>query len=215
MNIQLLLNGYARAAKIRLVYMEHYKSTPAIIQEIRALPYVEQWLKCKTNGWFHVYLPDHSFFTFSEGDKASYSFIDSPIDALDITDFLKKEGVEPTQRTISQHQEEYDLYVSTAKKKKHVTPIRYDRDFSSYRSGIHPAAHIHIGAENNIRIAVRKELNALSFFLFVLRQKYPIHWEFLLESTHRKKLSKVIRDSLIDIDKEFINENDHCEHYLA
>ena len=74
--------------------------------------------------------------------------------------------------------EEYEQYVSEAKLKNIVTPIRYDYDYGAYQKDPHhPVSHLHIGLEENVRIPISKILTPQAFLLIVIRNMYYDHWK--------------------------------------
>ncbi len=98
--------------------------------------------------------------------------------------------------------------------RKNFTPIRYDLDNNSYKTGVHPAAHIHIGLDNHIRIGLERELTPLAFLLFVIRQMYPRNWENLLESSISKTLPKKLHVELPKIGNQFFGIHEKSDFYF-
>lgn len=165
---------------------------PRIVGDLRVLPYVERWKKALSSDWYHIRMADHSVFIFSEGSRPSYSYLQSPVQVVTFSSYLESIGERDTPRVRAQHREDYMRVFDTAPLREHVTPIRFDYDAASYREGVHPAAHIHIGLENEIRIATNK-MSAASFVMFVMRQIYPQCWERLLAREKRDRLVRPIR----------------------
>ena len=83
--------------------------------------------------------------------------------------------------------EEYEQYVSEARLKNIVTPIRYDYDYDAYaKDSHHPASHLHIGLEENVRIPISKIITPQVFLLLVIRNIYFDHWKHAqLDDTFR------------------------------
>jgi hypothetical protein len=98
--------------------------------------------------------------------------------------------------------------------KSAFTPLRYDYEPENYIEGRHPAAHVHFGFNNNIRVCTVKQLRPLSFCLFVLRQNYPGKWLEFLSHADTTTLVKQVRDALDDIGPDFLQERDHWELQL-
>lgn len=190
--------------------------TPEIIGELRVLPYLEQWKRALQEGWYHVKLEDHSLFIFSNVENApSYSFLHSPVEAESFRMYLGRQGLEYSSKNRSEHLEEYEMLVETASLRPHITPIRLDVDRRSYRAGVHPMTHVHIGLNNNVRLAVRRELSPLSFVLFVMRQMYPVCWSRLLERSDKHWMRKVIRTRLPLVPQPYWGEDDDLELHLT
>lgn len=207
--------AYVRLARLRCDFGDpHFRVTPDVIRELRPREYIDQWRLARENRWYHVRFPDQSLMLFGLYPSPSFSFLDRPIDAKSIEDFLESRGLSVSSRSVRACEEEYSDYLSTVPLRRHWTPIRYDYDTKSYRSGVHPAAHLHIGLENDIRIGLRRELSPLAFFLFVVRQMYPASWERLLLQSDSARLPKRVRAELEEIGSPFFCEKDLSEMYL-
>jgi hypothetical protein len=92
--------------------------------------------------------------------------------------------------------------------------IRYDFDGGSFRTGVHPAAHIHIGLDNPIRIGLGKQLTPLAFLLFVIRQMYPENWERLLNNSVHRTLPNKLHINLEKVDDKYFGEHEKSDLYL-
>lgn len=193
----------------------HLKITPKIIGDLRELSYIEQWKAALQNEWFHVKLEDHSLFIFNATiDNPSYSFLHAPVATESFRTYLNRQDLEYSARNKSAFSEEYAMLLETAAFRQHLTPIRFDVDKTGYRAGVHPMAHIHIGLENNVRLAVRREMTPLSFVLFVMRQMYPDSWARLLGRPEQFRLQQAIRDKLQFVSEEYWKEADNLELHL-
>jgi Uncharacterized conserved protein (DUF2290) len=193
----------------------HFILTPLVIGTLRELPYVEQWRRALSEGWFHIRMEDQSLITFSEvANKPSHSFIHAPIDVPSFREYLASQGLEYTTKNIRANQDEYDLVMQTSDLRAHVTPIRFDYDPIAYRQGVHPIAHLHIGLDNDVRIAVSRCLSPESFLLFVMRQLYPQCWERLLSRRRDLGLDAVVRAPRAVL-AEYWTEIDRIELHFA
>lgn len=184
--------------------------TPAAVEALRELEYFERWKLSVENNWYHVKLADHSIFVFQEGDGSSYSYMPCPLDIPRFSDFLSLFNIGDTPSARREYREEYEKVIETAGLRKNVIPIRFDFDRRGYRSGVHPVAHLHFGLDNQVRIASNR-MNAVSFFLFVMRQIYPSCWERLLEARGPTQLEPFIRGPRFAIDSEFWRAEDRVE----
>ncbi|WP_339241298.1 DUF2290 domain-containing protein [Paenibacillus sp. FSL F4-0243] len=70
----------------------------------------------------------------------------------------------------------YEQEISEAKLKSYVTPIRYDYNYELYTPIEHSISHIHLGHNNNVRVATSKILTPAKFVSFVLRNVYTKKW---------------------------------------
>lgn len=213
----LLLRPYFRYAGLGVTAFAegHFRFTNDMVFELRQLNYVEQWKRSHAMRWFHVLLEDSSFFAFSTlGGKPSYSYYPCPLEIETLREFLLARDIEPTKRNRLEFIEEYQLAIETAPLREFLTPIRYDIDRSSYRVCIHPYAHLHIGWDNQIRIATRRVMTPLAFVLFVIRQIYPDNWSRLLEQRAGLRLVEKIRTELEEVIDPYWQADDEFQTYL-
>jgi hypothetical protein len=203
-----------RYAKLPNSLRENFTISSEIIQQLRERDYLNQWRLANGSQWFHVLLEDHAIFQFQASPSASYQYLECPLDVPTYREFVLASGRPFRDRHQTDLQEEYSLVLETAPLKAHVTPIRYDFDQHAYRPGIHPAAHLHIGYGNEIRIGLRREMTPLAFLLFVVRQRYPANWESLLDSSIGSQLESFIRKTLPPIAAKYFCDYDSRELYL-
>lgn len=205
---------YLRYAGIDADMPDNFQITPEVVRTLRQSAYLDQWRISHENSWFHLVMHDLSFFVF-DAARMSYSFVDRPIDVVSPRQYLRQNNKEVTRKNLNDIEEEYDLYLSSAVMRPHVTPIRFDLDTKGYREGVHPAAHIHIGLENQVRLHVNKELTPVAFFLFVIRQMYPVYWERLCASNLSNKLKHVASAGLQLIEGKYCKALDEIELRLS
>lgn len=203
-----------RAASLQHELNAEFSVTAAIIRTQRELTYEKMWRAAYDNSWFHIMFEDLSLIQFQNAPSPSFHFLECPLDVPTRREFLAALGMDYRKRHDSDFQELYAEAVETAGSRPHVTPIRYDRDFGSYRAGVHPAAHLHVGLDNDIRLALPSEMTPLSFILFVIRQKYPSNWEQLLASNLAASLQRSVRYSLVPLPGQYWQEPDLCEMAL-
>ena len=193
----------------------HFQVTKDMVFELRQLNYINQWKSILDNEWFHILLEDSSLFVFSSIDgKPSHSYYPCPLDFPSKRQFLSERGLENTQRNYLAVAEDYDLVRQTAPIKEFITPIRYDLDRSAYRRCAHPSAHLHIGWDNQIRIATRREFTPLAFILFVIRQVYPDNWERLFQEDKNLRLGEKLRTDLDEVIPPHWLPEDEIQCYL-
>lgn len=194
----------------------HFSLTPAIIQRLRELPYLERWKESIANQWYHVLLEDHSFLTFSStANSASYAYLQCPLDAPTFREFTLDLGQPYNAATRNALADDYQMVLDTASRRANVTPIRYDYDENGYRRGVHPVSHIHFGLDNNVRLGFSKRLTPASFALFVMRQMYPECWERILNHQEAARLPKAVRLDCIALNEPNWHEQDQVELHLV
>lgn len=212
------LRNISRVAQFPVAaWRNHFVLTSEMVQQLRSRNYLDRWQLSVQNEWYHIKLEDHSIFQFQEGGTTrSLNFLQCPLDVPSFRDFLiKEQGVLLDRTNRRMYQDIYDLALQTAAKREHITPIRYDRDPIAYRTGVHPLAHIHIGLDNEIRIALRREMLAAGFVLFVMRHHYPSCWEQLLEHHTNLKLANRIRLDCIEVAQQWWQPHDQLELALT
>lgn len=187
-----------------------------IVQELRSLSYLEQWRLAVENEWYHLKLEDHSLFLFQEGGAScSFTFLQCPLEVPSFREYLVGGLRIPYDRENRRtHAQEYEMALETAALKEYISPMRYDRDPAGYRAGVHPLGHMHIGLGNQVRIALRRQISAESFLLFVMRQQYPSCWERLLEHHVALKLAARIRWNCREVDDQWWTDIDQAEFSL-
>lgn len=216
MKVELLRPYFRYAGFVAFQFAEdHFRVTKEMVFELRQLNYVEQWKLSHAHRWFHVVLEDLAYFTFSEVDgKSSYGYYPCPLDVQSLSDYLRERDIELTQKNRLAAAEKYELSVQTANLRESITPIRYDLDTGAYRTCTHPATHIHIGLDNQIRIATRRLMTPLAFVLFIFRQVYPDNWHNLLQYSTELGLARRIRGDLSEVGAEHWTADDELQSYL-
>jgi hypothetical protein len=185
----------------------------------RDLSYIDEFRYYVENNLFDFRLVDLGLFQFkwqARGD-ISYCYYQNPQEIPSYSEFLSEQlgpGFDNLDSVGDAFREEYDLVISTANLRESVTPIRYDLSPGLYECGVHPAAHLHIGMDNSIRIAVRRLMSPVSFVLFVLRQMYPDAWRHCLDRTDPRILVAEVRESLDEVEAMYFQDRDHLQLVL-
>lgn len=200
-------------------YFPDYSACEA--SRFRGKTYREVWEIYFGEQLYDFVLTDHALFQFrTDVDRSclNYVYYEAPYDVPTYDDFLVEEcGFSPEELPDigDLFRSEYETSLATSGWKEAFTPLRYDYDPDSYVAGRHPASHIHIGHDNNIRIGTQKLLKPLSFVLFILRQQYPDAWICLLRSESNLDLLRNVRANLSDVDTSFHDDFDKWEMVLA
>lgn len=135
-------------------------------------------------GDYDFLLKDDSFFQFScelnnsngKLTKLRYAYYQNPRAYPTYEEFLKDIFNTEIEQCGEIFQFEYEQMIAEAKINRGVCPIRYDYDYELYQGMYHSISHIHIGHNNEVRIAVNKMLTPEKFALFVLRNIYYDVW---------------------------------------
>lgn len=141
--------------------------------------YVDLYNAYFSNQAFDFSLEDGSlmFFRRNAADKTmlSYGYLESPYARLSYEEFIDEYF--KAELIAGGTMEEYENYLSQVPLRKHIVPLRFDWSPSLYREGAHPAAHLHVGYNTEMRIAVDAVLTLMQFVLLVLRHFYVEAWE--------------------------------------
>lgn len=184
----------------------------------RTMSYSKIWHWCFDNNFYDFLLKDGSLFQFKINRSAkielSYCYYDSPfLPIITFDDFFNENQ---SQEDIDEYDiiRLYEYYVADPPKKEIVSPIRYDYSPDQYTVGRHPASHLHLGYNNEIRIGTKKILRPISFFLFILRQQYPQLWTKFIAFEESAILTRDIRENLPHVSDEYFKEQDLLEMLL-
>ncbi len=193
---------------------EHFLMEQRYVAELRTLSYREQWMKAYRNRWFHVRFHNLALLNFQFFGQPSFQYLACPLELPSYSEFVDQYFPGRTGAYQFEAASDYAELLDTSNWKDHVHPIRYDCDPNAYRAGSHPLAHIHMGVDNNVRIALRRYMSPLAFLYFIIRQEFPENWIHLNETNLGPRIESVVRESLEEISSEFFNEWDHREVYL-
>lgn len=182
---------------------------------IRQNPYAEGWRLSIRNRWYNFRLEDSSVLQFRITPYPSYTYLQCPASIATFEQYALRYYGTDWKHFYSDILEEYEQLIDSVPLDKPVTPIRYDYDTECYKPGIHPAAHMHLGLDNDIRILLEKQLTPLSFSMFIIRQFYPNEWlNFILKPSKVHFLNE-IRNELSQVPKKYFNKLDLHEMRLV
>jgi hypothetical protein len=186
------------------------------VASLRSRSYIEQWRTLYNASAYDILLKDLSLFQFTlESDgSARYAYLEGPIQVQSYEEFAwNLYGAMPTGDSYP-YWDEYEEEVATAPAKLHVCPVRYDYSEAQYSECEHPAAHLHVGAANDIRLACRRRWEPLTFVLFVVRQLYVAYWRKFLAHAEAEQLSRLVRESIDKVEVEYWRPRDLWQVYL-
>jgi hypothetical protein len=189
----------------------------------RGLRYIECWRKCFDLQLYDLRLRDDGLIQFRANSfkplSFSYAFYECPYHVLpSLDDYIEQVQLESEAGIGTTGYEfdllrEYDFLQPTLK--DIVTPLRYDYSPEIYTESRHPAAHMHFGFANEIRVGTKKVLRPLSFTLFIVRHYYPDHWQQLIEKTGADILCRNVHEGLDDVSDQYWGPKDKWEMLLA
>ena len=166
-------------------------------------------------------LEDDSFFQFSakkgnknlKDGKLRYAYYPNPREYATYLEFLSENNLK-YEECGECFLEEYTQYISEAKLKNAITPIRYDYDYSQYDSDSHPISHLHIGLEQSIRIPLARVLTPQEFTILVLRNVYFEQWTKNLNSKKYISILKKSKKSSNMLEDKYFNSSEKRHLFL-
>ena len=111
--------------------------------------------------------------------------------------------------------EVYEQYISEAKLKNFVTPIRYDYDYRSYDMINHSISHLHIGREENVRIPLSKMLSPQAFTVLIIKYLYLEHWKKAISKDSFKNVFEKSKQKCDALDNGLFSEFEKLQLYLG
>lgn len=162
--------------------------------------YSNYWNSFYRNGFYDFQFVDGSILYFGVPNQRgdfSFSFLGSPRKYVSYEAFITEFDLH--EEWENQYAEEYEEFLSEQGPVISPAFYRYDYFLMSYKDGLHPISHIHVGYEQPNRIGYAYKLTPFSFAAFLIRQQYPEAWRKVLESPqeydllfrHKEKLEKV------------------------
>ncbi len=169
--------------------------------------YVQKYSIALKNSDYDIILEDNSFFQFTtmQPTDIHYSFFHKIERILSYEEFEERYLTEENIDSIAQ---EYEMYISTDKNPTYFCPIRYDVAEREYKEGMHAYAHLHIGAETQIRIPMDKVIKPLEFVDFVVKHTYKEKWDdaFIHNDKFRTLVKKIKKQSNKVVSKYFTDD---------
>ncbi len=193
------------------------------ISELRQMSYLEQWTRFTRDYAFDIQLVDLSLLQFRPQptddwpDALSFTYLGCPLEVLPYREWLIAiVGFTPetAAHVRDEYQDDYADYATTCDPIANPVYIRYDYSPHQYTANEHPAAHIHFGFDNQIRLGTRHLWNPMSFTLFVLRQVYPHAWRAFKDARNSNEVCKHVREHLPEVEEPLWCDDDEREASL-
>lgn len=189
------------------------------VPALRKMAYSENWRTLLANSWLDFVLVDGSLLQFRYEirrgvEQPSFTFLHCPYEMLSYEQFLVEIMNTSYAEVRDSQWHQYEQYADMASPRPFPTPLRYDFDPGAYRPGRHPASHIHVGIDNQVRFGVMKVMSPFSFTSLVLRQVYPDAWDKASSHQNWATLRSGIRHSLENVGTEHLNLRDEDELYF-
>ena len=85
-----------------------------------------------------------------------------------------------------------------------------------YKEGTHAYAHIHIGAETEIRIPIDKIIKPLVFVDFVIKHTYKQKWDMSYINNEKfRQFVKKIKNQTEQLKECYFSSDEKCQIYLT
>lgn len=147
-------------------------------------------------------------------NKIRYIYFHSPYDFPTYVDYLTSQGLDHKIFGES-FREEYEQELSEASLKKGQVYLRYEFSVNEYKPGIHPASHIHIGPNTEIRLSVSKIITPMAFIMFTLKQVYFDRWVNWIKKKDFRDSYLACKRSCLGVPEAFFSRNDQYELYFV
>lgn len=146
--------------------------------------YHEVYQLAMENGDYDFILIDDSILQFSCDNynyhtnigRIRYAYYQNPRIYPTYDEFLITNGLIPVECG-DMFYEDYNQYIFEADLSKKITTVRYDYNYKDYNPPYHPISHLHIGHNNDVRIAIKRVLFPIKFTSFVVRNVYINKWQ--------------------------------------
>jgi hypothetical protein len=208
-----ILRGYVEAKKmLRISNLFHSENTTRkftfnfskfsvdFLKELQSDDYFKIYEVGRKRNDYDILLKDQSFFQFSFDEKNNeinrirYAYFDSPTNTKSYEEFLDEIEIDISECG-DYFYDYYEQYLSEAKLKTSVNPIRYDYDEGLYKEVFHPVSHLHVGHQNEIRIPCESILSPKGFVAFVIRHVYREDWIKTMNDESFLKVYETIKSS--------------------
>ncbi|MFJ5445088.1 DUF2290 domain-containing protein [Methylobacillus methanolivorans] len=143
-------------------------------------PYPDVFYQGLKLSHFNFNLQDYSYFQFSFNgpEDLRYAFYPSPFGPGDHAE-IKDLTIGFEEGLIDQEEFEFALQ---GLKNNYARPLlRYEYNSNQYKSGCHPASHLHLGTFGEDRWTIHKKLTPYVFALIIAKHYFGEHWEAITE----------------------------------
>jgi hypothetical protein len=184
-----------------------------------AASYVEEFDLYQKNRHWDVQLNDFAILQFRQpdDDTVGYCYHQAPKSAPTYVEFVSEQMGESfvgAEEIDGSYWPDYELAVDTARPRETITSIRYDYSPKLYEEGVHPAAHVHVGRKNDIRIATRRLMTPIAFALFIIRQMYAEQWRVFLRRNDAEETCAAVRRKLALVQSDYHQTKDRWQLIL-
>lgn len=174
-------NRLLRDLNLVAYFNQYPASGPKVVEKLRkAETYEELYRQYLALNAANMILNDGAILFFlrtpNQRTKLSYGYLECPYLVPTYAEF-QAEFLGVSRPDSLEDWEDYEVVRSQSPRRSHVTPLRFDWSPTLYREGAHPAAHLHVGHQTDVRLAVDVIMEPIHFILMVLRQYYLSAWE--------------------------------------
>ncbi|MEB2270077.1 DUF2290 domain-containing protein [Bacillus safensis] len=174
------------------------------------------------NGDYDIILDDYSLFQFSKDYTGAirYAYYQSSRDIITYEEFMEEFGFVDGDYLLYPSDEkpfyrDYEQLIGEAKISNSVTPIRYDYSPDQYLGITHPASHLHIGHENQIRIPIKMILSPQAFMGFVVRHIYYKKWRKAMVNDNYLQEYLSVKRTCISLDSNYFKQDEVSDLHLV
>lgn len=173
---------------------------------------------------YDILLFDDSIFQYCLVDtKLRYAFIQNPTVFYSKEEYLhhifnedELDGCPPDEIDDLIDQDAYEQFLNEQSINDCANYFRYDCSLIGYEPLIHPCSHMHIGANNNVRIPISRVLTPLEFSKFCIKNTYFDRWkEKVVQTNNFHEEVKRIKDECSLLKPDAWQEIERNELYMT
>ncbi|MFH0070713.1 DUF2290 domain-containing protein [Peribacillus sp. NPDC056705] len=170
---------------------------------------------------YNLLLPeDGSFFQFGyeldESERINdirYAFYEAPSNQISYEEYLHDLDLDINECG-TMFFEEYSQFVTETELKNNVTSIRYDFSIEQRKELIHPASHIHVGQQNEIRIPLSFIMTPKHFVAFIVRHIFWNKWRIGMDDPEFREVYLSNYSTATSLEEELFSRNEKRDIFL-
>lgn len=187
--------------------------------------YIDTYNAAINNLDYDIILKDDSFFQFeerlermSDGKKTTitrFAYFENPYNIISYEEYLSSIGFDLTEAG-DEFKTDYEQAMSEKGLKDEFFSLRYDCSEATYKTGIHPYSHFHVGFRESYSIPINKHISPLAFVNFVVKSRFYDLWSSKMDTDEEfRKSYYSCKKELIKVHSNFFKHHDVNELFLT
>lgn len=228
MNFESIKKAYSVLEELKLFKNKFAKNSlysNEFLQKSKNSNYIDAYNAAINNLDFDILLTDDSFFQFEERvEKLSngknttvvrFAYFENPYNTISYAEYLQKHGFN-IDEIGDELRLDYEQDMSEKSLKEEFFTLRYDCSEGTYKKGIHPYSHFHIGFRESFSIPINKHISPLVFVNFVLKSRYYSHWSNQMTSNDAfSEAYFACKKDLFKVHSNFFSGDDNNELHIT